>query len=96
MSEKRRRFSVKYEWQAVRLAVESSRAVTEVAREVDVLPDQAACADNDPQNPGRCFDRALGAERAPPLSRCTPRQLPRLIASDPETAEALLEGKNPP
>lgn len=39
MGEKRRRFSEEFKREAVRLAFESGRRVTEVARELDVRPD---------------------------------------------------------
>lgn len=39
MGEKRRRFSEEFKREAVRLAWETDRRVTEVAREIDVRPD---------------------------------------------------------
>lgn len=39
MRERRRRFSEEFKREAVRLAFESDRRVTEVARELDVRPD---------------------------------------------------------
>jgi len=39
MGERRRRFSEEFKREAVRLAFESDRRVTEVARELDVRPD---------------------------------------------------------
>lgn len=39
MGEKRRRFSEEFKREAVRLAFESGRRVTDVARELDVRPD---------------------------------------------------------
>ena len=39
MAERRRRFSDEFKREAVRLAFESDRRVTEVARELDVRPD---------------------------------------------------------
>lgn len=39
MGEKRRRFSEEFKREAVRLAFESGRRVTQVARELDVRPD---------------------------------------------------------
>lgn len=39
MSERRRRFSEEFKREAVRLAFEGSRPVTEVARELDLRPD---------------------------------------------------------
>ena len=39
MSERRRRFSEEFKREAVRLAFEGSRSVTEVARELDLRPD---------------------------------------------------------
>lgn len=55
MGEKRRRFSEEFKREAVRLAFESDRRVTEVARELDVRPDML-----------RRWRKSLAAERSRP------------------------------
>lgn len=55
MAETRRRFSEEFKREAVRLAFESDRRVTEVARELDVRPDML-----------RRWKKALAAEGSKP------------------------------